>query len=87
MAGYFISQRQPETAADIITDEHMEKIPEVDIGTCTLCEGCLETCPEVFRMNDSGFIEVKQMSRYPVDCVEEAMKYCPENCITWGEQS
>ncbi len=47
----------------------------------------MEICPEVFRINDSGFIEVKPLDNYPVDCVEEAIKYCPEDCIVWEDQS
>lgn len=60
------------------------KIPVVEIGQCSLCEACLEICPQVFRLNDSGFIEVKKLSSYP-ECVEDAIKYCPENCIFWEE--
>jgi ferredoxin len=41
------------------------KIPVVDIGTCTLCMGCVEVCPEVFQQNDAGFIEVVELDVYP----------------------
>lgn len=41
------------------------KIPVVDIGQCTLCDGCIEMCPLVFRLNDLGFIEVAEFSDYP----------------------
>jgi ferredoxin len=61
------------------------KIPSVDISLCSLCEGCVGVCPEVFRVNDSGFIEVATLSEYP-DCVEEAIKYCPEDCISWEKK-
>ena len=62
------------------------KVPVVDIGSCTLCMGCVEVCPDVFQQNDAGFIEVIEMNVYPEDCVDEAIKYCSEDCISWEEQ-
>ncbi len=61
------------------------KRPVIERGDCTLCEGCIAACPEVFRRNAIGFVEVVEMDDYPEDCVQEAMKYCPEGCITWEE--
>lgn len=58
-------------------------MPVVDIGACTLCMGCVEVCPEVFQLNDAGYIQVVEMAVYPVDKVDEAIKYCPEDCISW----
>ena len=62
------------------------KIPVVDMADCTLCEGCLDSCPEVFRLNDSGLIEVADLDAYPGECVDEAIKYCPADCISWEEE-
>ena len=62
------------------------KTPSVDIGACTLCEGCIEVCPSVFFINDMGHIEVMELTEYPEALIEEAMKYCPEDCITWEEE-
>jgi len=59
--------------------------PSVDIGLCTLCMGCVEVAPEVFFLNDSGFIQAAELSVYPQDKVNEAIKYCPENAITWED--
>jgi ferredoxin len=61
------------------------KKPVVDIGSCTLCMGCVEVCPEVFRENDSGYIEVVEMENYPKEAVDEAIKYCPEDSISWED--
>jgi len=61
------------------------KIPEVDIGQCSLCGGCIEVCPMVFRLNEAGYVEVAELSCYPKPDIEEAIKYCPENCIYWKE--
>lgn len=61
------------------------KIPVVDIGLCTLCEGCVAVCPDVFSVNDAGFIQVADLAVYPQEAVDEAIKYCPEDCIFWDE--
>lgn len=61
------------------------KIPVVDIGACTLCEACIEVCPSVFFLNNMGYIEVAVLSEYPESEVDEAIKYCPEDCIFWEE--
>jgi ferredoxin len=63
------------------------RIPLVDIGECSLCGGCIEICPAVFLMNDMGYIEVAELDAYPEREVEEAMKYCPEDCIYWEEEN
>ena len=61
------------------------KMPVVDVVACTLCMGCVEVCPEVFRLNeDLGVIEVIDLDGYPRDRVDEAIKYCPEDAIEWS---
>jgi ferredoxin len=57
--------------------------PEVDLGRCTLCMGCVELCPQVFRLSDAGFILVADLETFPEDAVDEAIKYCPEDAIMW----
>ncbi len=60
--------------------------PVVDLGACTLCEGCIAICPEVFRLNDAGgYLEVVEMDEYPEEDVNEAIKNCPEDCIYWED--
>ena len=34
---------------------------------------------------DSGYIQVADLDVYPQDEVQEAIKYCPEDCIYWEE--
>jgi len=63
----------------------MSRIPVVDIGQCSLCGGCIEVCPTVFRLNEAGYVEVAELAFYPNSEVEEAIKYCPEDCISWEE--
>lgn len=60
--------------------------PVVDIGSCTLCMGCIEVCPEVFALNQAtGYIQVNDLDQFPGSCVDEAIKYCPEDVISWEE--
>ncbi|HDI61313.1 MAG TPA: ferredoxin [Desulfobacteraceae bacterium] len=63
----------------------MVRQPVVNLGACSLCEGCIAVCPSVFRLNDTGFIEVMDLDDYPRDEVDEAIKNCPEDCIEWEE--
>lgn len=59
------------------------KVPEVDLSDCILCEVCRDACPEVFSLNDAGYIEVADLPDYPEETVEEAIKNCPASCISW----
>ena len=61
------------------------KIPDIDIGACSLCMGCVEICPHVFRHNDAGYIEIIEQSEYSEKDVDEAIMLCPDDCITWIE--
>ncbi len=61
------------------------KIPIVELSDCILCGVCEEDSPSVFKLNDSGFIEVAKLSEYPEEEVGEAIKNCPGNCIFWDE--
>jgi len=61
------------------------RVPVVDMSRCSLCGVCIEVCPRVFRMNEAGYIEVADLSAYPEAEVDEAIKYCPEDCIDWED--
>ena len=63
------------------------KYPIVELSDCILCEVCTSACPDVFKLNDSGFIEVIELSEYPVSDVDEAIKNCPSDCISWNVSS
>ncbi len=60
------------------------KVPVVELSECIVCGVCVETCPEVFRLNDAGYIEVIDMDAYPESEVNDAIKYCPVDCIYWS---
>ena len=60
------------------------KKPEVELSDCIRCGVCVEVCPEVFIMNDSGFIQVADLEQYPEKAVNEAITNCPTDCIYWS---
>lgn len=61
------------------------KVPEVELSKCILCELCTDLCPEVFVLNDSGYVEIRELEVYPEESVLEALKHCPADCITFEE--
>ena len=62
----------------------MKKIPRIDTSECTDCESCVALCPSVFKRNENtGLLEVADLSEYPEEDIEEAMSMCPADCITW----
>lgn len=63
----------------------MIKKPVVDLGCCHLCGACVEVCPQVFKINDVGYIEVAELDEYPTE-VQDAVRYCPEQCIGYEEE-
>jgi ferredoxin len=62
------------------------KKPDIDIGACSLCMGCVEICSEVFRYNDADYIEVIDLQEYSEKDVDDAIMFCPEDCISWQEE-
>ena len=59
------------------------KVPVVELSECIVCGVCVETCPQAFRLNDAGYIEVIELAAYPESDVNDAIKYCPVDCIYW----
>jgi len=62
------------------------KTPLVELSDCIACGVCAEVSPEVFRLNDAGYIEIIELDAYPEDEVNDAIKYCPTDCISWVEE-
>ena len=60
--------------------------PSVELSDCIICGVCVEVSAAVFRLNDAGYIEVAQLETYPLEEVNEAIKYCPTDCIGWIEE-
>ncbi len=64
----------------------ISKVPVVELADCTLCGGCMEVCPRVFRLNDAGYVEVAELPCYPKEEVDEAIMICPGDCIHWEKE-
>jgi len=63
----------------------MAKKPYVDQDICISCNLCVDTVPEVFRMNEDGLAEVYDPSGAPEDNIQEAIDACPVACIHWED--
>jgi ferredoxin len=62
------------------------KKPSVELSDCILCGVCAEVSPGVFRLSDAGYIEVVELASYPQEEADDAIKYCPTDCISWIEE-
>ena len=56
---------------------------KVDPDTCTGCELCVSTCPEVFEMNDDGVAVAKaeEVPKGAENSCREAAGDCPVEAI------
>lgn len=64
----------------------LKMYPTINLGQCSYCRGCLGIAPQVFRYNqETGLMEVVEMHTYPVEAVDEAIKNCPKDCISWED--
>ncbi len=59
------------------------KIPEVDLSECTLCGICVDLCPNTFKINDAGYVEVMHSDLDAPEDIDEAIKNCRCGCIWW----
>jgi len=49
---------------------------------CVGCETCVETCPDVFQLNDDGDKAIVVAADSDADCVDEAIDTCPNEAIS-----
>jgi ferredoxin len=61
------------------------RTPVIEIGDCVLCGICVELCPSVFALTDLGYVEVTGSVDLPEDDINEAIKNCPADCISWED--
>ena len=61
------------------------KNPEVDLSECSMCGICVDLCPMTFQINDAGYVEVIHSDDYIEEDVDEAIKNCRSDCISWKE--
>jgi ferredoxin len=69
------------------TAKKRRRRPAIDLGACSKCGGCVEIAPEIFgHREDAGFFEVHDLDYYDADLIDEAIKFCPEDCISWENE-
>lgn len=57
----------------------------IDQDECISCGVCVDTCPEVFRMNDDNMAEVYKADGASEEEIQDAIESCPTSCIQWEE--
>jgi ferredoxin len=72
-------------ASSAVIKETVMKKPVVDISDCTRCAGCYDMYPELFELNDVGYVATVERDCYPEDEVDDAIKHCPQDCIIWED--
>jgi len=61
------------------------KNPDIDLSDCSMCGICVDLCPMIFQLNAAGYVEVIYSADYPKEDIDEAIKNCPGDCISWTE--
>jgi len=61
----------------------------IDLSECVLCDICVEVCPDVFIKNDAGYIEIieSNVTLFFEDDINEAIKNCRGDCLSWDEEA
>jgi ferredoxin len=62
----------------------MPREPYVDADLCTGCELCVETCPDVFVMEDDAAV-VSNADGASEEEIQEAIDNCPVEAIGWRD--
>jgi ferredoxin len=62
----------------------MAREPYVDADLCTGCELCVETCPDVFEMEDDVAV-VANADGASEEEIQEAIDNCPVEAIGWRD--
>ncbi|MBF0497681.1 MAG: ferredoxin [Deltaproteobacteria bacterium] len=58
----------------------------INTRECNGCGGCAALCPEIFIFHeDLEIAEVIRPEGGPVECIREAMIFCPRKCIYWED--
>ena len=61
----------------------MSKQLTIDGDACISCNLCVDTLPEVFRIDDDGIAEVHDHAGATEEKILEAIDACPVHCIRW----
>lgn len=58
----------------------------IDQDECIGCGACVDSCPDVFRMNDDNVAEVYNPEGASEEEIQEAIDSCPVECIHWEDE-
>ena len=54
---------------------------DVELSECIRCGICVETCSVVFHYGPGEMVMVREIEGALPDCVEDAVRNCPADCI------
>ena len=60
--------------------------PTIDQDECISCGACVDSCPDVFRMNDDNIAEVYNAEGASEEQIQDAIDSCPVSCISLGDE-
>jgi ferredoxin len=63
----------------------MAKSVVIDQDECISCGACVDSCPDVFQLNDDNLAEVYNPDGASEEEIQDAIDSCPVSCISWEE--
>lgn len=63
----------------------MAKNLYVDTEECIGCGACVDSCPDVFSMNEDDIAEISNPEPASEEEIQDAIDACPVECIHWEE--
>jgi len=63
------------------------KKPLVELSDCIACGVCAEVSPNVFRLNDAGYIEITESEAYPEEEVNDVVVVLQEPALDGDQMS
>jgi ferredoxin len=64
----------------------MAKSVYIDQEECIGCGACVDSCPDVFAMNDDNVAEIVSDGSASEEEIQDAIDSCPVECIHWKDQ-
>ena len=63
----------------------MARTVVIDQDECISCGACVDSCPDVFRLNDDNLAEVYNQEGASEEEIQDAIDSCPVSCISWED--
>jgi ferredoxin len=58
----------------------------IDEDECISCGACVDSCPDVFQMNDDNIAEIYNAEGASEEEIQDALDSCPVTCIHWEDE-